>query len=106
MAQPTEQRPQAITLSSRPDQAQPSPAEPEAADRGRRGFGGGRGSQGGGGKGGDGGGGSARRRSGSRRRGGLSKGDWGPLGKHPIWTRSWPASACTCPCPAGSRPPR
>lgn len=84
MAQPTEQRPQAITRTGRPDQAPPSPAEPEAADRGRRGFGGGRGSQGGGGKGADGGGGSARRRSGSRRRGGLSKGDWGPLGKHPV----------------------
>lgn len=75
MAQPTEQRPQAITRTGRPDQAPPSPAEPEAADRGRRGFGGG---SGGGSRGG-----SARRRSGSRRRGGLSKGDWGPLGKHP-----------------------
>jgi hypothetical protein len=44
-----------------------------------RGFGGGAGA----GSGGSGGGGSRRRSGSSKRRGGLSKADWGPLGKHP-----------------------
>jgi hypothetical protein len=68
MPQPTLERPHALTTTSTPEPPGPSPAaEPEEA----RGFGGGaRGSR-------------ARKRAGGRRRSGLSKGDWGPLGKHP-----------------------
>lgn len=73
MSQPNNQRPQGSTLARQPRQAVPSPAEAE--DR-ARGFGGA-------GAGGSGGGGSRRRSGSSRRRGGLSKADWGPLGKHP-----------------------
>ena len=68
MPQPTLEQPHALTTTSSPEPPGPSPAvEPEEA----RGFGGGAG------------GGRARKRAGGRRRSGLSKGDWGPLGKHP-----------------------
>ncbi len=68
MPQPTLERPHALTTTSPPEPPGPSPAaEPEEA----RGFGGGAR------------GGRARKRAGGRRRSGLSKGDWGPLGKHP-----------------------
>ena len=65
MPQSTLERPQLLALTSAPDQ--PS----AAAGDGGRGFGGSRRS-------------AARKRSaGRQRRGGLSKDDWGPLGKHP-----------------------
>jgi hypothetical protein len=65
MPQSTLERPHLLALTSPPDQ--PS----AGAGDGGRGFGGSRRS-------------AARRRSaGRQRRGGLSKGDWGPLGKHP-----------------------
>lgn len=61
-------RSHALTIASRPEPADPSPAEP---GDGGRGFGGSSRS------------GKARKRAGGKRRGGLSKGDRGPLGKHP-----------------------
>jgi hypothetical protein len=67
MPQPTLERPDALTLTSRPAAA----ADPHAsAAEASRGFGAGRAARG-------------RQRAGSKRRSGLSKGDWGPLGKHP-----------------------
>ncbi|MFN9547345.1 MAG: molecular chaperone DnaJ [Cyanobacteriota bacterium] len=69
MAQPTRERPHALTIaptSARPD---PSPCGQETE---RRGFGGsGQATKG------------RKRQGGGRRGAGLSKGDWGPMGKHP-----------------------
>ena len=68
MPQPTLERPHALTTTSNPElPGQPPAAEAEET----RGFGGGDR------------GGRAGKRAGGRRRSGLSKGDWGPLGKHP-----------------------
>jgi hypothetical protein len=78
MPQPTLERPHAlITTSGTPGQDQPPAAEPAVGEPAeRKGFGGqGRAAKGsprkGGGKGA------------GKRGAGLSKGDWGPLGKHP-----------------------
>lgn len=68
MPQPTLERPYALTTTSTPEPpGQSRAAELEEA----RGFGGsGRGEK-------------ARKRTGGKRRSGLSKADWGPMGKHP-----------------------
>jgi hypothetical protein len=67
MAEPSRDRPPAAITPSRPGQRRAAPAgAPE-----RRGFGAGPA------------GGRSRRRGGSRRAAGLSRADWGPLGKHP-----------------------
>ncbi|MFM7086693.1 MAG: molecular chaperone DnaJ [Cyanobium sp.] len=65
----TPERQTALVPTSRPIQGEPSSSEP---GDGGRGFGGsGRSSK------------ASRRSGGSKRRAGLSKGDWGPMGKHP-----------------------
>ena len=69
MPQPTLERPHALTTTTSPQE--PPGQSPAAEADAARGFGGGaRGSR-------------TRKRSDGRRRSGLSKGDWGPLGKHP-----------------------
>lgn len=67
MPQTTLEPPQALTTTSTPEPAGRSRA---AQSDPTRGFGGGRGQK-------------TRKPSGGKRRSGLSKGDWGPLGKHP-----------------------
>ncbi len=68
MSHPTLERPHALTTTSTPEPAGPSPAaDAEEA----KGFGG------------SGREGRARKRAGGKRRSGLSKADWGPMGKHP-----------------------
>lgn len=68
MSKTTAERPLAITLTGRCDKAAEAPS---ADDGGSRGFGSG------------GQGGKARKRASGKRRSGLSKDDWGPMGKHP-----------------------
>lgn len=68
MPQTTLERPQALATTARREQAGPSAS---AAADGGRGFGGGSRRE------------KARKRAGGQRRPGLSKADWGPLGKHP-----------------------
>jgi hypothetical protein len=68
MPQPTLERPHALTTTGTGTREQPSTNQ----DRERKGFGGrGRAGKGSPGKGG------------RKRQPGLSKGDWGPMGKHP-----------------------
>jgi hypothetical protein len=71
MPQTTLERPHALTITSPPEQpVQSTQPLAEGAEE-ARGFGG------------SGRGGRARKRAAGKRRGGLSKDDWGPLGKHP-----------------------
>jgi hypothetical protein len=88
MPQTMQERPHALTTTTSQETPGPSPSSEGASEKG---FGG----PGGSGFGGTGGAGSDRsgrsgragkgsqRKGGSKRAAGLSKGDWGPLGKHP-----------------------
>lgn len=69
MPQPTLERPHALTLSASPAKQEQEASRPELKSKGF--AGGGRGAK------------AKKRPGGSKRSDGLSKGDWGPMGKHP-----------------------
>ena len=69
MPQPTLERPHALTLSASPAKQEQEASRPELKSKGF--AGGGRGAK------------AKKRPGGSKRSEGLSKGDWGPMGKHP-----------------------
>lgn len=78
MAQPTLERPDALLATSGNPRQEPPPAgePPSGEPPERKGFGGkGRAAKGSARKGGG--------KTGGKRGAGLSKGDWGPMGKHP-----------------------
>lgn len=69
MPQPTLERPHALTLSTSTAKQDPSPSSPGQKTKGFAGAG--RSTK------------AKKRSGGSKRSDGLSKGDWGPMGKHP-----------------------